>query len=585
MDEDRDLDDFDVSVQGRDQPFHGVESIDVSSIARSVAARPVPLHEPGDFILATDRIIEHLYGSERGTEEAHDAWEDTLAEGTQQLLRAWRSRPDRNIQTTGVGPGDAASDISKAVFLSSLLLSLHHPGRTPTHHLNAGTGSKKPIPEVLLDWLRDYHDPFPDEYAEIMHQQNSPAANERFWDVCFAVSLRGDVPSLCSLLKAADFSHAYTALEDGSDQPGYQGQQLSNVKQVVRRAVSVFETCPAVRNGDWNVRGPDWAIYRKRIQQARSDLEIFAEGSMFERPRNDERFEAGNFGLSKSREGDFSMSQLSQRAQSKVPWSVYENLKQLYGQILGWEEEIGAACADWVEATIGMAIWWDGNDGIANKKSFYMSSKSLGQSQRSRSMDTLPVLAYQERLMMSFRQVTGSSDEAEMQVNTTRAVEVGLGCIFESDMEGLLAILKGWSATVSNAVLELANFGQWLTKSSSPSESLMKGFDKSDLLVLSVAQYDKSGVDFDREMVSYANLLNERQTIRGSRPEDVFEGWEMAVQTLSRVRNEEMANEQITRILGSLDLDKIRVDKATFLCNELELPQLGRNIAEVRLLG
>lgn len=566
------MDDFDVSVQGRAHSLQGVESIDVASIARSIASRPAPLREPGELILATHRITEQFYGSDRGTEEAHDRWEDILAEGTQQLLRTWRSMPDRNIQTIGIGPGDAASDITKAVFLSSLLLSLHNPGRISTHHLNSGMGSKKPIPEVLLDWLREYHDPFPDEYAEVMQQQNTPAANERFWDVCFAVSLRGNVPRLCSLLQAADFSHAYTALDDGSDQAGYHGQQLANVKQVIRRAVSVFETCPSVRDGDWNVRGPEWAIYRKRIQQARSDLETFAEGSMFERSR------------SKSSDVGFTMSQRSQRAQSKVPWSVYEGLKQLYGQILGWEEEVLAACADWVEATVGMAIWWDGSDGVSNRKSLYASRRSLGQSQSNRSIDNQPVLAYQERLRLSFRQVTCSSDEAEMQVNTTRAIEVGLGCVFEGDMEGLLAILKGWSATISNAVLELANFGQWLTESPSPSKSLMNGFDKSDLMVLSVTKYGNSGVDFDREMISYANLLNERQSIRGSRPEDVFEGWEMAVQTLSRVKNEEMAYEQISRILENLDLDRPQVDKATFLCTELDLSQLGRNIAEVRKL-
>lgn len=580
MDEDRDIQDFDVSVQSREDDFvQSIHSVDISSVAESIAPPPAALRETGDLILSTDQVIDNLYVFREHRAKNYEQLDNALGNAVQQLLRVWKSKPDRNVVAAGIGPGNGATDITKAVFLCSLLFTLHHPppyDKDQALYRSQQVVSQKPVSQVLLDWLAEYHDPYPTEYSDLMNFSDGPASSERFWDIVFSTSVRGGMKQLCNLLSEADFSQAYSALEDGADRMGYEGQQLANVERVVNRAISVFQVCPALLYGDWDVQGNEWTMFRKKVHQARRDLETFAEGSMFNRSEEDSLFQDHE-----SNQHDHSISRLSQRAQSKVPWTVYENLKQLYGQILGWSEEVGAACADWVEATIAVAVWWDGTSDLASQKGPASSRRSMNQSLYNRGADKRPVLGYQEKLRQSFRSITGTTDEAELQVNTTDAVQVGLACIFEGDIQGLLGIVKGWSAVIANATVEIGSFGGWLNKSPTPSKDLMSGFNKSDLMVLSVAKQDVAGIDFDQEMIAYARLLNGRAEIQSQSSKINLEGWELAMQALSRVKNEEVANTEITKVLENLGLDRRRVDRVTTLCFELNLSQVGRNISQV----
>lgn len=562
-----------------------IEGTNISAVAKSISSHTAPLHETGDLILGTDQIIERLYSVEETEDVRDDTLGRALSNAVQMLLKLWTGAAEPDIATIGIGPGDQASDIAKAVFLCSLVLPFQHPSNRATNSSqfkHARYDFAKPIPEVLLDWLRDHHNQYPNDYSDLMRTPKNPAANERFWSILFSLNLRGRLRDVCNLLREADFSHAWTALEDGATRPGYDGKQLGNVQRVVNRAISVLESCPALHTGDWDVKGADWSIYRKRIVQALSDLETFAEGSTLDGSGEAEPFEAEHFGLSSSRREGFSMSRLSQRAQSKVPWAVYESLKQLYAQSLGDHAEILAASADWVEATIGLAVWWDGNDNALRAKNHSSSRRIPDKQPHTRNVDVRPTAAYQEKLMVSLRQITAESDEAELQVNTSNPVEVGLACIFEGDMDGLVTILRTMSRTISTTVTELASFGKWLNEVPSPSKALMQNFDESDLMVLSVAKHSTRGVDPDSELVGYAKLLDQQSKIRSSRGTfKEVDGWELAVQILSRVQDEAVADAEIARILDRLELDERRIAKLTALCNELNMPQLGRKMSEV----
>lgn len=584
MDEDRDADNFAISVQGREESLdQSMEALDVYSIARSLAARPAPLRETGEIILKSMMIGDELHAAQMEASDADSELDAKGADVVRRLLHLWTQQDDPRAQTMGIGPGNDSADFSKAVFVASLALVIHHPGQLKNHQgpfRTSRSSKRKSIPETMFEWLRDFHNPYPDEYSQVMNHQDGPAAAEQFWDVVYSQGVRGDLQHVINLLREADFAYAPTALDDGSDEPGYEGQQLANIQRVINRAVSTFETCPGLVSDDWDVRGTDWTIFRKRVHHAKSEMETFAEGSLLERSNNGES-DGGDLGHSRSQYSEFSVSRMSQRAQSKVPWTVYENLKQLYSQLMGSYDEVLSACGDWLEATIAVTAWWDGNDETAHKRSIDAHRKSLGRSQHTRAVDVRPVSAYKDKLMTTFRRVTATTDEAELQVNTTDPLEIALGCVFEGDMEGLMKLLKGWSAVVANSVVELAELGQWLNASPTPSRDLMGGFDKSDLMVLSIAKHDEKSVDYDQELLGYSKLLASRGQIRCRQPPQEIEGWELAVQVLSKARDDALMSDEIAKVIDGLELNQYRADRAAAMCGELQLTETAQRTSEV----
>lgn len=586
MDEDRDRDNFAISVQGREQSLdRSMEAIDVYSIARSLASRPAPLRETGEYITKSMALVDELHAAHTEIPGADTELDAKGADVIRRLLHLWRQQDDPKAQTMGIGPGNDSADFTKAVFVASLLLVIHYPGQLKHQQgpfRTSRSSKKKSISEAMFEWLRDFHNPYPDEYSQVMNHEDGPAAAEQFWDVVYSQGVRGNLQYVINLLREADFAYAPTALDDGADQPGYEGQQLSNIQRVINRAVSTFETCPGLISDDWDVRGSDWAIFRKRVHQAKSEMETFAEGSILDRSTYGGSDPVSH---SRSQNSEFSVSRMSQRAQSKVPWTVYENLKQLYSQVIGSYDEVLCACGDWLEATLAITAWWDGNDETPHKRNLNADQRSLGRSQQVRAVDVRPVSAYMDKLMTTFRRVTATTDEAELQVNTTDPVEIALGCIFERDMEGLIKLLKGWSAVVANSIVELAELGQWLNASPTPSRDLMGGFDKSDLMVLSFAKHDEMSVDYDQELVWYSKLLAGRGQIRCRQPPQDIEGWELAVQVLSKARDDALMAEEITKVIDGLELNQYRADRAAAMCGELQLIETAQRISEVSKSG
>ena len=583
----------------------------IPGILRDLAARndEVVVHESDDLILATEDLISRLYNSctDSEQEELEVAAQIALSRIPEELIKVWQSCIDtdaRHLGTAeyvvGIGPSEDAPPAAMASFLSTFLLQLHHPpalrgkqafassrfGRSavfsePSNSLQ-GPPRPSPPPKVLLDWLNAYHNPYSTAMIDLQTYKPNPTAHLNFWDIIFSAMLRGRISDVIRVLKEADFRHARTAIDDGQAQEGYRGVQLGNITRVINRAIMALELCPAITDEDWDMKGTDWVIFRRRIEQAAADLATFAEGRDRDAEEDHRDFRAENFGISGPQKNMFSLSQSTRKAESKVPWTIYQNLKAMYGLLLGGTTEIISFAQDWVEATIGLTAWWDGddNDEIAIG-SIARSRRSIrrSQSRALRSVDVDALSAYLRRLSYAFDRVTDDADEEAFQINSMNPVEVGLASIFEGNVEGVIGLLRGWSLTITSAVVEVASLGGWLAIPSGT--KMMNNFNESDLMVLSYGQ-DKQSIGKDEILVEYAGALSRRDEIRSEQFEVEREGWELSVEILGRLDDEILSGKKICELLDQLPLDSgERVDNLLSICVELGLDSQTRKIAEV----
>jgi hypothetical protein len=549
----------------------------IPGIAKKYATKPAPqLTESDDMILRTDSLMAQLDADIKlattpisPNRTAH------------QLGRLWQSHSQIKSQSGSIGP-KSNSGLDKANYLAQLALRLHHPFSTSANppsayqpsavYSNLVTSSDHPtsIPRALLDWLNSYHNPFPDDLKDVMRYRPTPVAHDRFWDMVYACTLRGDVLNAINLLETADWSQAESAIEDGYDEPGYSGSHLHAVREVVSRCVDLLSTCPAVTENDWDVKGSDWTIFRHRVRRELQDLQDFAEADS----RDKDQFPAAPFGRV-----SMSFSTASRRAESKVPWLIYESLKTLYGQLLGKRDEIMVATQDWLEAVIFLTAWWDGEDDDVMSDDFAASRRSMRQSQSMRQVDVSPVFAYKKQLLLAFASVTDKPDEEEFYLNTVNPVHVGIACICEDDIQGLVGILRSWSLPVASAIVELATVAGWMPSSAS---NILDAFDQDDLMVLNHGQSPQPDlIKRDDVLIQYASVLAKKDSFKSATGRPVQEGWDLACRVLGRLDSFETAKSKISDLLNQVTLDSTtRVDKVLAVLNEIGLPDQVREIAE-----
>ena len=564
----------------------------MAGIAKSITARAKPptLHEPDDLILKTEHIVGQIYKQDQNSES--DEFEEILRL-IKDLTIAWNGFVTTDTVPGGIGPNEGARSLTKANYLSSLLIQIHHPlpqstqGRSVSRLGRSGprdsassderheAAKLTPIPKSLLDWLNQYHNPFPDDLEEVSACKPSSTTHDQFWDVVFASTLRGRIGQAMKLLREADFGHARTALDDGYDEPGYQGNQLACVHTVIARAVKLLESCP-VLSGNWDVKGQEWAFFRHQVGQAMTDLQTFAEGAS-----QDKDIEDTDIGMSSRRGNTMSLSTASRRAESRVPWTIYENLKALYGQLRGSIPEIELASQDWVEASIYITVWWDGEESETLQSSFAASRRSMNRPQ-TREVDIHPLQAYKNKLYAAYTDITDAPEDAELSVDTANPIQVGLACIFEDNMEGVISLISNWSMTVASALVEIGTLAAWIPQAQGASNDMMDGFDHSDLMVLSYGgnQQAKKWKATDIT-IQYSELLSQKPNIWSADKRTQREGWELAVQILSRLEDRQAVNAKLKDLLNSLALDSSdRVDKVLNLCTRLDLNESARNIAQ-----
>ena len=563
------------------------------------------LEDPDTLILKTEELISQLCSPEDAAESQEIALETALPAVTEELGKIWQSYRDDDSRNSppedvliGIGPNENAPSLHKATYLSSLLLQLHHPPAAKGRQAFAAsrTNPKPPLssslyasqipqrptsfPKVLLDWLDVHHNPYRTVMADLQTFQPNPTAHSNYWDIVFSSTLRGKFSDIIKVLQKSDFKFARTAREDGQGKDGYHGTQLGNIKRVMSRAVQVLELCPSLQDGNWDVTSNDWIIFRKRVEQAMADLATFAEGRDRDLEPKQSTFEAPNFGI---RSSTASLSQSARRAESQVPWTIYQNLKTLYGMLLGGSTELVASAQDWVEATIGLTVWWDGDDEDDEVAvgSLAMTRRSLRQSQSrgGRLVDLNSSAAYLRRLALSFERATDDSDDDLFQINSANPIEVGLASIFEGKVEGVIGLLRGWSLPVASAVVEIASLGGWFESS----QGMQNGLDESDLLVLSSYGHREQGISKDGILVEYAERLFEKDKIKAPRPKYTREGWELSIQILARLEDRSMADKKVVDLLSQLPLvSDLHVDKILEICQDFGMDREARNIAEVR---
>ena len=585
-------------------------------IARSLVrdASPVSkLVETDDLVLGTEDIMAKMDASvQQWANASLEEREQTITLAAAELGRLWNQQLDTKTLPGNVGP-ESDEGPKKAAYLATFLLSLHYPSSTkspvvPQSHqrktLRLASQSPQsvsiPTPRALLDWLNAHHNPFPDDFAEVHLHQPSPSASDAFWDIIGADLLRGRLQRVIRLLKDAGWQHAATAGEDnGTRAAGYRGRQLESVEEVVARCIRVLESCPALTDDDWNTAGPDWQLFRQRIRHAVRDLDTYASAPTTSAiPEEMNAFTRANVDKS-------SMTAATRRAESRVPWTILQNLKSVYGILLGGKAILDFA-QDWLEGTVFLTVWWDGEENavaldasLADMRiSKLCGMKSLLRSTAREGVDVAPLAAYRRMLGDMLAYVL---DEVEdFQPDSLDPVQVGLVSVIEQEetpgaIPAVIGMLRTWSATIASATIEVASLGGWLPEQEgrpSSSRGLMKDFSSENLMVLSYgpggqtqkASQQSSGFGIDRDAVltAYANLLARRDVFTLSDDRVEREGWELGVSVLSRLDDAQASQERIREILGQIQIeDESRVEKVLSACQSMGFGELGRGIAEV----
>ncbi|KAF4637590.1 hypothetical protein G7Y89_g508 [Cudoniella acicularis] len=535
------------------------------------------MDESDDLILNTEAMVTRLY--DEGVEGDDEYFRQAVTDIAGELTLLWAEYhrrteiPSSEEYTTSIGPGPRSSNFAKANFLASLALPVYHP----QPDLDSFDHKPKLLPQTMLEWMFLYHDPYPQQFEEIQAHRPSPANHRLFWDVLFNSLLRGKVVAVAHVLKNAGWRYAKTGLDDIRDpsgQTGYTGRALANVERVVNAASQVVAQCPAV-NGDWNTRGSDWTLFRLRVSQALEDLKSFAEG------RNKDRDDPADFGSSAFKRSSMasrpdSYTTIAKKAESQVPWHIYQNILTLYGLLIGDSDAIIENSQDWCEATIGLLVWWDeGRD----ERRVALGRGSYRASARESDAD-----AYLRKLRKSFE--TATADKTDFQVNTLNPVEVAIASLLENDIEAVVGFLRGWSGPVSSAVAEIATIGGWLPEAEPQNLINMGSLDQDDMDVLGIsASPSKTDGVKDQTLIVYATSLSHRGHLQSSGsfgpPLASREGWEIAIAVLGRLDSAARSEEMVGNFLKEFHLDSSgTVDKLWILLNDIGMSRHAQSTAE-----
>ena len=584
----------------------------IPSIAKSMAIQmnAASLTEEDSFILATESPLNSMYAVKDNDSVSQLDKEYSLETTSQHLCELWskysnrgeNTREKQKDATFSIGPQEEEPSARKATFISTLLLPLHHPPKatgkqalaptsfgkssfsrsSPTYRLPSNPTA---IPKVLLDWLNTNHNSWEPVLGDVESRYSNPTAHYNFWDVMFELILRGKIQDAIRLFERSDFQESETAPKDGQPN-GYTDIQINNIQRVVNKAIEVLQRCPAITEEDWNIAGNDWTLFRKLVEQATVDLTKFAEGRDEDLGVDDTTCNTSKFSLDGTH---LSHSQLSRRAESRVPWSVYQNLKAIYGILLGSESEVISFAQDWVEATMGLTVWWTGNSSEdLSVGSLAKTKRSLMRSQTEvrRPVDVDSRSVYLDRLARSFERATDGSGDDDFQINSNNPVEVALASVFEGNIEGVLGLLRGWSLPVASAVAEIAAFGGWFDSSPITSNAITNGFSQSDLMVFNSYDKPEKPIQRDTIMIEYANALLDRKTLReeGEGNQRVLEGWQISIALLVRLGDDRTSRVEIGKVLRQVYVDSDeRVNLILRICQGYGMEEDGRHIAEVRI--
>ncbi len=281
------------------------------------------------------------------------------------------------------------------------------------------------------------------------------------------------------------------------------------------------------------------------------------------------------------------MAGLARRAESQVPWEIYENLNIVFDIILGQQGAILEAAQDWLEATVGLFGWWDERNGKPEKP-FNMSQSMFGRSQALvlASAPTTDSESYLDRLARAFH----AAVESDFHFNSQNPVEIGMACVFEDNIKAVIGLLRGWSLPIASAVAEIASLGKWLPPHQPSGVFGLEDLDMDDLEVLGMDPGAPDEIDGikDSTLVQYAQALADYEGLSAVKDKSGTsrDGWELAISVLGRMdlpeRSEEMVRDLVEHLIEELHVDSnTMVDKLWTLLNELGMIVYAEDTAEV----
>ncbi|KAJ9605743.1 hypothetical protein H2200_009592 [Cladophialophora chaetospira] len=542
-------------------PFKGNDTV-AQNLARDMGARApkASLTEPDEVILETEQILRSLDEQSQYLKDSTKALE-SISEYAYELVKQWQRFVEIDqptLDSSDIGPQPSAPAFAKANYLGSLLLVLRHP---PPGSDDAIT----PTPQVLLDWLDQYHVSYEGMSKAVVAARPNCTSHDLFWDAVLSLALRGKLQQVMQLFADADFKYAASAADDGTDGEGYKGAQLQTIQSVIFRARQLLNSCPAIQFGDWNVAGPDWDVFRTAVEAALENLTEEATAHEEEEP-----FEAENFGLRKPE--NRLLGKLSHKSSNTLPWTIFQNLKILYNILLGSAEEISAQSQDWLEAATSLTIWWDGTaDSTAVAQWRFDVSRANNLAVQDEDINP-----YLVRLRDSFLSVTSSEDPNSFQINGMSPVEVGLACILQGSSQGALTVLRTLSQCIASSVAEIGSKAGWLEDEST---SRPAGLNEEDLMVLSYGA-PKQGISKDDLLLSYAESLFERSELHLPNGSGV-EGWEVSISVVTRLDDREAMRTAVGTFLDQLHVrTQDRAEKLTNLCSDLGLQDEARKVSD-----
>jgi len=527
---------------------------------------PPAIEESDIVILKTEALVASLFEEGlRDNDELHAA----LQTVSRDLLALWATFHEETVvydseeYTSTIGPGSNASNFAKANFLAGIILKIHQPQTTKAD--TTFYSNTQPLPESMVQWMDEHHDPNPSQFEEIQAYRPSPASHPLFWDTILNGLLRGRVTAVAHLLSHAGWRNARGEM-DGILSAGYKGIALANVEKVVSAAVKVLNLCPAVK-GDWDIRNDQWTVFRFQASQALEDLRTFAEGN------NRDSRESVNYGTSRLSD---TYSRTAKKAESQVPWEVYQQLQILYSILTGDSKAIMANAQDWVEATVGLLAWWD--EGKEDRRLALGRSHVVPRKALSRDSDGE---VYLRKLRRAFDVVT--TESSELHVQSTNLIELGLASLLEGDNEAVINILRAWSGPVSTAVAEIASMAGWLPRAEPQSLINMGSLDQDDLNTLGISSSPskEDGIK-DQTIIAYANSIASYGTLEAQG--FTREGWEVAISILGRLDSTTRIEDMIENFLQGFSLDSAStVDRLWILLNHIGMYHHAEHTAEVRI--
>lgn len=543
-------------------------SFKCATFARDIYSQAGYAHvtEPPELILDTETLIARLYKDGFGLEEDDERLDETLAAVTAQLTGLWKQYvdnlpPQSEEHAAEIGPAPQASPFEKATYLATLALQLHH---TRTGQDGRMT---EPLPETLFRWLSEHHNPYPTQAQEVLQHKPCPASHSMFWPtVCMAL-LRGEVGDAQILLQNAAWEKVKTNRRGELE---YSGRALDNVRRAAEETCIMLEECPA-KKGNWEIWNSDWTLFRIKARGKLEQLRRFAEGK-----------NVTAFDINPS-ESTQSLTATARKAESQVPWEIYENLNVIFEIVLGAPDVILETAQDWCEATIGLFGWWDETKG--DKEIQIPASRSLALASQTNGAE-----GYMERLARSFQ----TAVDSQFHFNGLNPVEVGMACVFEDNPKAVIAILRTWSLPIASAVAEIASLGRWLPPHQPSALYAFNDLDAEDLEVLGVNPQDPDETDGlkDNTLIQYAQELANYKPMSSVQDSAgvTRDGWEIAIHVLGRMdspqRSEETVGELVENILQTVDVDSSEMaDKVWRLLNDLGMIQFAEQVAEVSSLA